>query len=594
MARRPSPGSGGTVGPAASDGIGSIWASLGPRYGVVIGTAAFVNLLVLATPLFVLQVYDRVIAHAGMSTLQALVLGMAAVLVFDLILRQARARLLQGAAVALDVDLNRKLYAKIQALPLERLERLPATALQARFREVEAVRNAASAQTAALLTDLPFLIVYLLLVAWIARPVAPVVLCIVAGFLILAALSAWLVGAAGRVEREQAVGRDAVLGDLLQGRTAVKALGLAAPFKPRVEAAQAKAIQASIVRGQRQDAFQNLAHSLMLFTTVAVTGVGALAVLDQQMTIGALVAANILVGRLVGPLTQLVGQWRALAAARTAWKRLREMDGWRVDKEVSSVRLPRPQGALAVEDLGFAFEGAEKPTISGLRFRLGPGGLHAIMGANGSGKTTLLRLLQGLYQPSNGRILVDDTDTAQLGRDLTVGWLGYAASETRLFGTTVREAVCAADPECDDATLLKAATAAGLDPLVRSWPDGYDTVIGEGGHRLSAGQRQRVALAQVLLRDPPVLLLDEPTANLDDDAEALILDRLRTLGKDHTVLVATHSRALAKAADSIMVLKDGRAVLSGPSAQVMARLDGDKADAGAGLGAPRLAATGQP
>lgn len=563
-------------GEAASRGwLGALLRPVAGPMREVLLLSLFVNLFVLAVPLFVLQVYDRVIAHAGLSTLQALAIGMAVAIGFDFVLRQARSRVVQRAAVRLDAQLGRRLVEKLQRLPLKILESRPAAHWQALFRDAETVRATLGGASAVLLCDLPFVALFFLLIAVFAAPVAPVLLAMAALLVLLGLASALLVGRSSRTERAAGRKRDELVGELLQGRATVKALALGPALGARWEDRHADAIEAAATRGSRADIFHNAGHAVAIATTVAITTVGALAVLDQRMTVGALVAANILAGRFVGPLVQLTSNWRSYAGFREAGRRLAETFALPEERAATGIALPRPSGVLTVEGVSFGYgESGARPVIDELSFRLGPGGLHAVIGANGSGKTTLLKLLQGLYAPDAGRLLLDGRDLTQIGRDDLADAMGYVAQDCFLFDGTIKDNIAMADPAADDAAILKAAERAGLSSAIAQMPDGFTTRIGEGGHRLSGGQRQRVALARALLRDPPVLLLDEPTANLDRDARQQVLDSLLALARDHTIVMATHSLDLLPKCDSVLVLRNGRMMLGGPASDVLARLQG--------------------
>ena len=543
-------------------------------YREVLALSLFVNLLVLSVPLFVLSVYDRVVFHGGLTTLEALLIGMAIALVFDFVLRQARSRIFQRVALQIDVELGRSLFRKIAALPLRSLESRPAAVWQAFFNDLEVVRNTRSGSAAILLCDLPYIVLFFGLIVVIAAPVAWVLLVMLGVLLLIAATSGIMVGRASESERASARERDALLSEMIHGRATVKALALDPALREPWEQHHAKTIEASLKRGGLADGFGNLGHSMVMLTTVALTTVGALAVLDQRMTIGALVAANILGTRFISPLVQLVNNWRTFAAYRDAKGRLDALFAEIEEREEAVLELPRPKGRLAAESLVFHYLEDQRPVIDGISMRLGPGGLHAVVGRNGSGKSTLLKLLQGLYAPSSGRVLLDESDVAQYARAQIADWIGYVPQDCFLFAGNIRDNIAMSRPEASDEDVLAAARVAGVQAFAAELPDGFATEIGEAGAMLSGGQRQRIAIARALLRDPPVLLLDEPSANLDPQAEEGLRDQLVELAKQHTILISTHSPTLLGACDSIMALQAGKIALAGSGRDVLPRLFG--------------------
>ena len=542
----------------ASTGLSAQLWRYWPAYLQVLGLAAIVNLLALSAPLFTLQVYDRVIAHAGLATLQALALGMAVVLVFDLALRGARARLLRGVAVELDATLADALYRKLERLPYARLESLSNAALLARFRDVEALRAAASAQSAALLVDLPFTLVYVAAIAVIAPPLLGVVLALTAAFVGLAVANAVLVGRALEGERTASLARDGHLLALLEAKATIKTLHLGPALRPGWAERHAAALDSGAARGRIQDGLLHAAQSLTVFASVAVTGFGALAVLDQRLTLGGLVAANLLTARLAGTLFQVVGQWRAIAAGRDAASRLDRFLAEPEEAAESTVPMAQPKGRLALTDVTFRYPNAERAVLDGADAAFGPGGMHLIVGGNGAGKTTVLEVLQGLRPPERGRVLLDGSDLRQLGAAERARWLVYVGAEPELVGETIASAVATGAEDADPARIRELAAATGLDEVVARLPQGYDTPLGAGGHRLSTGQRQRLALTRALLRAPAVLLLDEPSAHLDRSGEQWLVATLKELAAATTVIVASHGRALIEAADTVVAIRDGR------------------------------------
>jgi ATP-binding cassette, subfamily C, bacterial LapB len=532
----------------------------------------FINILALATPVFVLQVYDRVVFQAGLTTLQGLSLGMALAIAFDFALRQARSRVMQGVALRIDAEIGRRLFERINSLPLRILESRPAAYWQSLFRDLEQVRNMIGGPSAVLLIDLPFVLLAIALITIIAAPVMWVLLVALAGFLVLAWWSGRTVQGASREEREAGLGRDGLIAEIVAGRTTVKALGLAEIMRPAWEDRHAETITRGLRRGRAGDSFGNAGTALGVFTTVALTAVGALAILDQQMTIGALIAANMLASRVISPLNQLIGAWRNFGLYRQSAERLSGLFALPVERADDAVANSRPAGEITLEGVSFTFEGAARAAVEGISFTIKPGGLHGVVGANGSGKSTLVKLIQGLYAPDQGRVLLDGGDIDQFSRRQLARWIGYVPQACVLFDGSIRDNIAARDRDADDDAVMAAAQRAGAHDFIVDLPDGYATPVGEAGGRLSAGQRQRIAIARALLGEPPVLLLDEPTASLDRAAEEALRTVLGSLAAICNVVVVTHSPVLLAACHNMVVLERGRLAMAGPSHEIMPRL----------------------
>jgi PrtD family type I secretion system ABC transporter len=559
-----------------------------PAFREVLAMSAFVNLLALAVPVFVLQVYDRVVFHHGLSTLTALVIGMAFVIGFDFVLRQARARILQTAALRIDAELGRRLFAKIASLPLIVLEGRPTGYWQALFRDAEVVRSTAAGAPALLLCDLPFAIVFLGLIWVIAAPVAWIITLALVLFVALGWRSAADQHASTRAEREAIRAREALLAETAAGRATVKALALDAAIAARWEDRHADAVGHGLRRGSRADGYSNAAAALTMATTVAITAAGAFAILQQELTIGALIAANMLGGRLLAPLSQLVASWRTYAALDDAAGRLAEVFAQASERDQPSTRAFRPTGRLTLEGVEFTYPasgpasgpassapaagGAARPVLADITLEVAPGRMVGLIGGNGSGKSTLLKLMQGLYPCGNGRVLLDGADIAQFTRPQLARFIGYVPQECVLFAGSIRDNIARGDQDMTDEQVVAAARAAGAHGFILDLPDGYATDVGEAGMRLSYGQRQRLAIARALLHDPPLLLLDEPSSNLDRDAEHALRDTLVAAARTRAVVVVTHARDLLQACDTLAVLAHGRLALIGPAAQVLRRL----------------------
>lgn len=549
---------------------------LRPIFREVVVMSAFVNLLALAVPIFTLQVYDRVVGTGGLTTLWGLVIGMALVVIFDLALKQARSRVMQTVALRVDVIVGRRLFDKLVSLPLDLLEGKPASYWQSLFRDVDVVRNTVSGASAVLICDLPFVIFFFVLIWVIAAPIAWVLLIILPLFMIVTWRSGNVMSQANAAERESTQSRDALIGEFINGRTTIKALALDRSMRPLWEETHADNIVQSMYRGNRTDFYTNCSQSLTMATTIFLTAVGAYQIVNQNLTMGALIATNMLSGRLLGPLNQLVGQWRAYNGFKQSVDRLGEVFSAVSDRQESEIQLDRPRGEIIVESLSFAYAEGQKPVVDEVSVKIHSGGVHALVGRNGSGKTTLLKMIQGLYAPTSGRILLDGADIAQFSRLEMATWMGYVPQETVLFAGTVRDNIVHRSPDATDDDIINAATAAGVHHFIIDLPDGYATDIGEAGRRLSGGQRQRIAVARALLGNPAVLLLDEPSASLDRQAEQELRKTLVEIGKTRTVVIVTHSPILLAACDDLVALDKGKVALAGPSREILPKLFGQQ------------------
>ena len=540
-----------------------------PKLRDIFILSLIVNLLALASPVFVLQVYDRVVFHNGLATLAGLAVGMVIVLAGDYLFRLARARILQRVALEVDIALSRRLTDAFLNLPLAELESRPAATWQQAFRDVETVRNAISGGAATLITELPYVVLFLGLIALVANAVLWVVLAFVAVFAILAVVSGRAITDCQADERRAQMARDRLLAETIQGRGTVKALGLEPFLRPALERAQADHIGESLSRGATTDRMAALAHTLTMASTVAVIGFGALAILTQNLTMGGLIAGNMLASRLLQPLNQLVGTWRALGATRAAAERLNALFAIAPERRDSDLLPAEVRGDLGVDHLTFRYGPALQPVFPELTLGLSPGGITAVVGPNGSGKTTLLKILLGLYAPQEGRVLLDGGDLRQYGRADIARWIGYAPQETFLLSGSIKDNILATHPGATDDEVREAARLAGLDEIVRALPQGYATGVGEAGTLMSGGVRQRIGLARAFLTRPRILLLDEPTSNLDSEAEGRLRQSLIALARERTVVVVSHSPVLLTAARDVVAILPPRGVLFGPAAKIL-------------------------
>ena len=555
--------------------------------------SAFVNLLALAVPIFTMQVYNRVVGHNGISTLKGLVVGMVIIVVFDYILRQARSRIMQTIALRIDVQVGRKLFNKFMSLPLQTLESESSAHWLALFRDADAVRNTLSGASAILIADLPFAILFLIIIFAIATPIAWVLLLVMPVFMFVAWRSSAVMSMANSAERATAQTRDSLVAEMINARTTIKALSLDKVMRPMWEDMQSDNIETAVIRGSKTDSFSNMGASLSMITSISLTTVGALFIINQELTVGALIATNMLSGRLLGPLNQLVGQWRTYSSFRQSVDRLGELFNTAGERQESDVQLDRPKGEVTMENITFAYGENLPRVINDIEITFKATGVHAVVGRNGSGKSTMLKLIQGLYKPMSGRVLIDGADISQFSRSEMAAWMGYVPQNCILFTGNVRDNIAQRKPDATDEEILEASQAAGVHSFIIDMPDGYSTEIGEAGLRLSGGQRQRIAIARALVGNPPMVLLDEPSSSLDRQAEFELRNTLTEIAKERTIIMVTHSPILLATCDSLMALDKGRIALAGPAKDILPKLFGSGAKSGQKKAPPPPAKAGQ-
>ncbi|MEO1250319.1 MAG: ABC transporter transmembrane domain-containing protein, partial [Pseudomonadota bacterium] len=334
-----------------------------------------INILSLTVPIFVLQVYDRVVFHGGLVTLAGLFIGVLAALTFDFVLRQARSRLVQMIALRVDVGIIRALFSSLSDMPLRRMEGQSDSDWHGLLRDQETVRDTVAGPATVLLVDLPFILLFIGAIWLVAQPIAWLLITLIPVYICVAVISSAVIGRASHKEQTSAEGRHVMGSQLVAGRLTAKALGLGDALKTRWETAQATLIDRSVRRGSMVDAFSNLSVELAMLTTVIMTSFGALAIVAGELTIGGLIAANMLAARVVQPMVQLIGMWRVVSRLRDSAKRLDTAMRQPIDRKSSTVGRGRPRGLITLENVDFRYEAEEEPTIKGISATFEPGGI---------------------------------------------------------------------------------------------------------------------------------------------------------------------------------------------------------------------------
>lgn len=542
-----------------------------PYWHILLASLVY-NVLGLAGILFSMQVYDRVVPAQSMPTLYVLFGGVMLAMVFAFIMRQARTQITDVLGKRADLRISDRVFG--HALRVRNTARPRATGtFISQLRELESVRDMLTSTTIAAIADVPFFLLFCALFAYVAGPlvwipVAAVVVMLIPGLLAQRRLRAL----AQEGMRESSL-RNAMLVEAVQGLEDIKLLQAEPRFQNQWN--HCNEVNADIGMKLRElvGGLNNWTQTVQTAVFAVVIFFGAPLVMQAEMTTGVLVAASMLSSRMLAPLaslTQLLGRWQQARVGKEALDNLLKLP---VDNPEHERRIHRPvlHGAYEFRKAVFGHDG-QNPVLHVNDLKIAPGERIAILGRNGAGKSTLLKALSGLLEPLSGEVLLDDValrhiDPADVRRDM-----GLLSQDARLFHGTLRENLMLGAPTATDEALIAALKATGAWSFVQRSPEGLNRMVQEGGLGLSGGQRQSLLLARVLVRQPRILLLDEPSASLDDSAEQHLIETLAALPQHTTVVIATHRMAMLQLVGRAMVVDNGRILLDGPREQVLQRL----------------------
>jgi ATP-binding cassette, subfamily C, bacterial LapB len=552
----------------------SVVRRFGSNYSHVALAAFIVNLLALAAPLFTMNVYDRVVPNGAIPSLVALAVGLGLAIVFDFIIRIVRARIIDLTGKKIDVVLAANIFEHILAVKMaNRPQSVGILANQ--MRDFDSVREFFTSGTVVAATDLAFAVVFIGALFIIAGPLAwipllmlPIVLG--AGFLVQRPLAQ----AMKRLQAESAA-RHGVLVESLSGIETVRATGA----ETRMQTAWERSVAATARSGEDVHFWSTLAltisSSAQQITSMLLIVIGVFLILDGQITMGALIGANMLSGRVLAPIASLASLITRATQTITALRSIDRLMNLERERPLARTYVSRKidRGGVTFSNVSFAYPGSKERALEKVSFKIAPGERVAIIGRVGSGKTTVGRLLSGFYEPVEGSIAVDGIDSRQYDpADLRTG-IGFVMQDTDLFFGKLRDNITLGRPSATDEEVIEAARLAGVEQFIAGHPLGYDMPVAEGGRSLSGGQKQAIGLARAMIRKPRILFMDEPTAHFDVRSEADFLERLKLLAKsDMTILVSTHRPSLLSLVDRILVFEQGRLVADGPRDVVLANL----------------------
>jgi PrtD family type I secretion system ABC transporter len=542
-----------------------------PALGSTFVLSLFINLALLVSPLYSMQVYDRVLTSRNVATLLMLTLIVAAFLALYGVLEYARAGVLVRAGVAFEGKMRRPLFETMMRAELSPRHRMG----QQVIRDAELLRESLSSGLATTLCDLPWTPVFVLL-CFLLHPLLGIV-GLLGAFICftLALVTDWVTKP--DVERSARLTNEAhkFAASALRNGEAVRGLGMGDVVLDRWSGQQSAAVAAHSMATERGAILHAISKFSRMAIQTALLCVGAWLAVENLISAGAMMAASIVMGRALMPVEQVVGQWKRIVACRAAYRRLDELFK-ALPAEVAPTALPAPNGKIEVETAVIFPPAATKASVRGVSFALEAGEILAVVGSSSSGKSSLARALAGVWPVKSGVIRIDGAAYTQWDSNKLGKYIGYLPQDVDLFSGSVAENI-ARMGLVDDELVVEAARQAGAHEAILKLPNGYDTPIGEGGTALSGGMRQRIGLARALYGDPRLIILDEPNANLDEEGERALAKALETMkAAGRTVVMITHRPSILANVDKVLVMTFGQVLAFGPRDEVIAKMRGNK------------------
>ncbi|AZO32333.1 type I secretion system permease/ATPase [Mesorhizobium sp. M1B.F.Ca.ET.045.04.1.1] len=533
--------------------------------GEVLVASFFLQALALVSPLFFQVVIDKVLVHQSLSTLDVLAIGLVAIAIFEAVLGVLRTYLFAHTTNRIDVELGARLFRHLLALPIAYFQARRVGDSVARVRELENIRNFLTSSALTLVIDLFFTFLFVGVMLVYSLELTGIVLSSFPFYILISAGATPLFRR--RLDEKFARGAEnqAFLVESVTGVETLKALAIEPQMQRRWEEQLAGYVAASFrVLSLGNTASQSV-QMISKLVTAAVLYFGAKMVIAGQLTVGELVAFNMLAGRVSAPVLRLAQIWQDFHQARLSVARLGDILNTPPEPSFNPGRaaLPAMRGDVTFEHVGFRYRLDGPEILQDIHFSVPAGQVVGIVGPSGSGKSTLTKLIQRLYVPESGRVLVDGVDLTMVDTTWLRRQIGVVLQENVLFNRTIRDNIALADPTIGMDQIMAAATTAGAQEFILELPEGYDTIIGERGTNLSGGQRQRIAIARALVTNPRVLIFDEATSALDYDSERTIQQNMTEIAKGRTVFIIAHRLSTVRRADRILSIERGRLVEDG-------------------------------
>jgi len=546
-------------------------------YASVVLASVLINLFILATPIFTMNVYDKVVPNDAIATLWVLAIGIVTVYLFDTLLRFVRNYLLEVAGKKSDVIMSSVIFSQVLNLKMNHWPQ-SIGAFASQLREFESIRNFFTASTMATIVDLPFAIIFLLVIYYIGGPMIAVPLVIIAILMLYSLVLLKPLKNSVEATYEATSNKNAHLIETLSSIKTVKALGASNYSQWVWEESSGNIANRSMRARMLSSSIVVITNLLVQFNTIALIVFGIYLISDQELSLGGLIAIVMLSSRTVGPMGQIAALITSFEQTRTAFGSLDELMRKEVERPEgkSYVRRPEFDGGISFKNVDFSYPESPRKSLDDISLRIKPGEHVGIIGKVGSGKTTLLKLIIGLYQADSGSIAIDDIDLNQVDPADLRRNIGYLSQDIELLRGTIRENIAYKDLHVNDERLIQAANICGVDLFVNQLPQGFDTQVGESGAFLSGGQRQAIALGRAVLLNEPILILDEPTNSFDNTTESTVKKRLYDYTRDRTLLLVTHKAPMLDLVERLIVMDDGKIVMDGPKQDVLNALKGSQ------------------
>ncbi|WP_370153718.1 type I secretion system permease/ATPase [Ferrovibrio sp.] len=541
-------------------------------FGEVLAASFILQLFGLVSPLMFQVVIDKVLVHRGLTTLDVVIIGLLAVTLFEALLTGLRTYLLSHTTNRMDVEFGARLFRQLMALPMSYFESRRIGESVARLRELETVRNFLTGSTLTFTIDAGFTVVFLAVMYHFSPVLTAIVLATIPVYLIISFVVTPLLKRRLDDKAGQASETQAFMVELLGGIETLKAMAIEPRIQRRFEDHLAQSTTASFRAGQVSAIGAQLIAVVGKLTTVALLWLGALLVMKGDLSVGQLVAFNMLSGRVAAPILRLAQLWQDFQQVRVSIQRLADIMNSPSETRIDNPsHLPALRGRIDFEQVSFRYRADGPEVLSEVSFSILPGQVVGIVGTSGSGKSTLAKLIQRLHVPERGRVLIDGIDMARTDTAWLRRQIGVVLQDNVLFNMSVRENIALADPLLPVDKVIAAAELAGAHDFILSLPQGYDTMVGERGMTLSGGQRQRIAIARALATDPRILIFDEATSALDTEAERAIQANMRQICAGRTVILIAHRLSTLHGCDHILTLENGRLIESGDHGHLLAQ-----------------------